>query len=151
MQIALLVQFLQTYDDLWQNFRSFFYTEDFSWKFRLIVNEISTITVLKNQINIGFIFFDIVESCDVGRVHGLHAFDFTVEILSEMRFSFYHFYGDEFECKLSSFLILDKIDVTVGSLSESLLIFVLIQKHELIKILLWLSIKFSFNKITCSW
>ena len=56
MQIALLVQLLQTYDDLWQNLRSFFYTEDFSWKFRLIVNEISTITVLKNQINIGFIF-----------------------------------------------------------------------------------------------
>jgi len=117
MQIALFVKFLQTYDDLRQNFRSFFYTEDFSWKFRLIVNEISTITVLKNQINIGLIFFDIVESCDVGRVHGFHAFDFTVKVLSKMRFSFYHFYRDEFEGKLGSFLIFNKIDITVGSLS----------------------------------
>jgi hypothetical protein len=32
------MEFLQTDDDFWQNFWSFFYTEDFSWKFRLIVN-----------------------------------------------------------------------------------------------------------------
>ena len=111
------MQFLQTYNDFWQNFRSFFYCEDFAWKFRLIIDEISSITVLKNQIDIGLVLLDIVESSNVGRVHGFHAFNFTIQILSEVRFSFYHFYGNEFECELSSFFILDEIDISIGPFS----------------------------------
>lgn len=134
MKVTFFVEFFESIDNFCENFSCFFNREDFSGKFGLIVNEIATITILKNEVDIGLVFFHVKKFGDIRWMHAFHALYFSIEIFSEMRLGFNHFYWYQFESQQSAFLIFYQIDIAIGSFSQSLLILVLIQKHELIKI-----------------
>ena len=94
MQLAFLMQLFQSNDDLRQHLGGFLQAEHPIFKFRLIVDEISPITVLQQQMDVILIFLDIIEVDDIGRLHRLHALDLSVEILLEMGLILDHFYWD---------------------------------------------------------
>lgn len=65
MQITFLMQLFQSNDDLRQHLSGFLQAEHPIFKFRLIVDEISAIAVLQQQIDAILILLDIVEVDDV--------------------------------------------------------------------------------------
>lgn len=65
MQITFLMQLFQSNDDLRQHLGGFFQAEHPIFKFSLIVDEISAIAVLQQQIDAILILLDIVEVDDV--------------------------------------------------------------------------------------
>jgi len=65
MEIPFFMKFLEPNDHFCQNFRSFFNSENFSRKLRLIVDKITAIAVLENEVDVGLVFFDVIKLGDI--------------------------------------------------------------------------------------
>ena len=106
-----------------QNLGSFTESENFVFKFSLIVDQVPSFAVLEDKIVEFLVFFDLIQFNDVGRVHLLHALNLSVEILFEMGFLQNHSDRDEFQSIIFAiFGVFYEIYVSVGSLAQSLLV-----------------------------
>ena len=69
---------LKAEDDLGQDLGGLVKGEHFVFEFGLVVDEISSVAVFKDEVDVGIVFLDIVELDDVLGVHGLHALDLSI-------------------------------------------------------------------------
>jgi hypothetical protein len=130
MQVALLMELLEPNNNLSEYFGCFLEGEDPVFKFSLIVDEISPVAILQNKIDALLVFGHIVQLNNILRIHGLHALDLPIQILSKVGLILNHFHRNQFQSQQLSLLILDQVDVTICPLSQSTLILVFIQKHK---------------------
>lgn len=72
------MELFKTDDNLRQDFSSLFDGKDFVLEFGLIVNEITSVAVFEEKVNVGFILLNFVKLDDVWGIHRLHALDFSV-------------------------------------------------------------------------
>lgn len=135
MEVAFLVELFEANDDFGEYFGGLVEGEDAVLEFGLVVDEVAAVAVLEDEVDVGFVFGDVVELDDVGRVHGLHALDFAVQILAQMRLVLDHADGDEFERQQLPLLVLHQIHVPVGSLPQPPLVLVPVQKHKILYVL----------------
>lgn len=72
------MELFKTDDNLRQDFSSLFDGKDFVLEFGLIVNEITSVAVFEEKVDVGFILPNFVKLDDVWGIHRLHALDFSV-------------------------------------------------------------------------
>lgn len=77
-----MMKLFKANDDLCQNFGGFVECEYSVFKFSLIVDEVSSIAVLQNKVDVSFVLGYVIELDDICRIHGLHAFDLSIQVLT---------------------------------------------------------------------
>lgn len=65
-------------NNLCQDFCGLFDGKHFVLEFGLIINEITSVAVFEEKVDVGLILSNLVEFDDVWRIHRLHALDFSV-------------------------------------------------------------------------
>lgn len=128
----MLMQLLQPQDDLRKHFSGFIKREHHLFvDFCLIIDKVSQITVLKYQVDVVFVFLDIIQFDSVRRVHLFHALDLPIQVVSHillLSLEFAHSY--DFKGVFVSFLVFNEMNVTISSFSQPLFTYVLIQVHD---------------------
>ena len=66
VKVPFLVQSFQTDDNFSQNFSGFVEGKDLIFEFGLIVDEVASVAVLEDEIDVGIVFFYVIEFDDVG-------------------------------------------------------------------------------------
>lgn len=130
MQVAFLMELFEPNNNLGKDFSCLLEGEYSVFKFSLVVDEISPITILQNEIDALLVFSNVIELDNILGVHCLHALDFPIEILPKMGLILNHLHGDELQGQQLSLLILDQIDIAVCTLPQPTLVLVLVQKHQ---------------------
>jgi hypothetical protein len=74
VEIAFFMELLEADDNFSQNFSGLLKGEDSVLKFSLVVDKISTVAVLEEEIDADFVLKCFIQLDNILGIHGLHAF-----------------------------------------------------------------------------
>lgn len=94
MQVLLVVKSLQASDDFCQDLDGFVERKHLILEPGLIIDKISSITILQTKIIEILVLMNVVEFDNVGRVHIFHALDLAIQVFLQMGLLLDHSIGN---------------------------------------------------------